>query len=46
MALTGDAAHGPSPHISAGGALGIEDAGVLRASPAVGPRTATALARH
>jgi 2-polyprenyl-6-methoxyphenol hydroxylase-like FAD-dependent oxidoreductase len=29
VALIGDAAHGLSPHISAGGTLGIEDAGVL-----------------
>ncbi|WP_221351981.1 FAD-dependent oxidoreductase [Streptomyces beigongshangae] len=30
VALVGDAAHGLSPHISAGGTLGIEDVGVLR----------------
>ncbi|WP_323056050.1 FAD-dependent monooxygenase [Streptomyces sp. NEAU-W12] len=30
VALTGDAAHGLSPHIAAGGTLGIEDVGVLR----------------
>ena len=30
VALIGDAAHGLSPHIAAGGTLGIEDAGVLR----------------
>lgn len=29
VALLGDAAHGLSPHISAGGTLGIEDVGVL-----------------
>ncbi len=29
VALIGDAAHGLSPHISAGGTLGIEDVGVL-----------------
>jgi salicylate hydroxylase len=29
IALIGDAAHGLSPHISAGGSLGIEDVGVL-----------------
>ncbi len=46
IALIGDAAHGLSPHISAGGTLGIEDAGVLRASLAAGPDTATALARY
>ncbi|MQY21841.1 Aurachin C monooxygenase/isomerase [Nocardia sp. RB20] len=31
VALIGDAAHGLSPHISAGGTLGVEDVGVLRA---------------
>ncbi|MFJ4918937.1 FAD-dependent monooxygenase [Streptomyces sp. NPDC088725] len=46
VALIGDAAHGLSPHISAGGTLGIEDAGVLRACLAAGPDTATALARY
>ncbi|MFI9273512.1 FAD-dependent monooxygenase [Kitasatospora sp. NPDC052896] len=46
VALVGDAAHGLSPHISAGGTLGIEDAGVLRASLAAGPDTARALARY
>lgn len=30
VALIGDAAHGLSPHIAAGGTLGIEDVGVLR----------------
>ncbi|WP_371827702.1 FAD-dependent oxidoreductase [Amycolatopsis sp. WQ 127309] len=30
VALIGDAAHGLSPHIAAGGTLGVEDAGVLR----------------
>ena len=30
VALVGDAAHGLSPHIAAGGTLGIEDVGVLR----------------
>ncbi|QMW04899.1 FAD-dependent monooxygenase [Spirosoma foliorum] len=29
VALLGDAAHGLSPHISAGGTLGIEDVGIL-----------------
>ncbi|MEZ7005495.1 FAD-dependent monooxygenase [Streptomyces sp. AD55] len=32
VALIGDAAHGLSPHIAAGGTLGVEDAGVLRVS--------------
>jgi len=32
VALIGDAAHGLSPHISAGGTLGIEDADALRAA--------------
>lgn len=32
VALIGDAAHGLSPHIAAGGTLGIEDVGVLRGS--------------
>jgi 2-polyprenyl-6-methoxyphenol hydroxylase-like FAD-dependent oxidoreductase len=46
VALIGDAAHGLSPHIAAGGTLGIEDAGVLRAELAAGPDTATSLARY
>ncbi|MEV7319523.1 FAD-dependent monooxygenase [Streptomyces sp. NPDC093970] len=46
VALIGDAAHGLSPHISAGGTLGVEDAGVLRAALAAGPDTRTALARY
>ncbi|MFC9223507.1 FAD-dependent monooxygenase [Streptomyces hygroscopicus] len=46
VALIGDAAHGLSPHIAAGGTLGIEDAGVLRAELASGSATATALARY
>lgn len=46
VALIGDAAHGLSPHIAAGGTLGIEDAGVLRSELAAGPDTATALARY
>ncbi|MFG3254756.1 FAD-dependent monooxygenase [Streptomyces sp. NPDC048172] len=56
VALIGDAAHGLSPHIAAGGTLGIEDAGVLRAELAelagqaagsgTGTGTATALARY
>jgi 2-polyprenyl-6-methoxyphenol hydroxylase-like FAD-dependent oxidoreductase len=46
VALIGDAAHGLSPHIAAGGTLGIEDAGVLRAELASGSGTAAALARY
>ncbi|MEV7395111.1 MULTISPECIES: FAD-dependent monooxygenase [unclassified Streptomyces] len=46
VALIGDAAHGLSPHISAGGTLGIEDAGVLRACLAAEPDTAKALAQY
>ncbi|WP_405876162.1 MULTISPECIES: FAD-dependent oxidoreductase [unclassified Streptomyces] len=46
VALIGDAAHGLSPHIAAGGTLGIEDASVLRTELAAGPDTATALARY
>ncbi|WP_225447185.1 FAD-dependent monooxygenase [Streptacidiphilus sp. PB12-B1b] len=46
VALIGDAAHGLSPHIAAGGTLGIEDAGVLRAALDAGPDTATALADY
>jgi salicylate hydroxylase len=32
VALIGDAAHGLSPHIAAGGTLGVEDVGVLASS--------------
>jgi salicylate hydroxylase len=46
VVLVGDAAHGLSPHIAAGGTLGIEDVGVLRASLAAGPDTVEALARY
>lgn len=46
VVLVGDAAHGLSPHIAAGGTLGIEDAGVLRTELAAGPDTAAALARY
>ncbi|MCK2244400.1 MULTISPECIES: FAD-dependent monooxygenase [unclassified Crossiella] len=46
VALIGDAAHGLSPHIAAGGTLGIEDAGVLRAELARGAGLAEALARY
>ncbi|GAA2795389.1 FAD-dependent monooxygenase [Crossiella cryophila] len=44
--LIGDAAHGLSPHIAAGGTLGIEDAGVLRAELARGSGLAEPLARY
>ncbi|ONI76120.1 oxidoreductase [Actinosynnema sp. ALI-1.44] len=46
VALIGDAAHGLSPHIAAGGTLGIEDVGVLRTELADEPDTAKALARY
>ncbi|WHT23595.1 FAD-dependent monooxygenase [Crossiella sp. CA-258035] len=46
VALIGDAAHGLSPHIAAGGTLGIEDAGVLRAELTGESDPATALARY
>ncbi|GAA2074654.1 FAD-dependent monooxygenase [Streptomyces albiaxialis] len=46
VALIGDAAHGLSPHIAAGGTLGIEDAGVLRAELAREGDVAAALARY
>ncbi|WP_410665492.1 FAD-dependent monooxygenase [Amycolatopsis sp. lyj-84] len=46
VALIGDAAHGLSPHIAAGGTLGIEDAGVLRAELADESDIAKALARY
>ncbi|MFF7985605.1 FAD-dependent monooxygenase [Streptomyces sp. NPDC007901] len=46
VALIGDAAHGLPPHIPAGGTLGIEDVGVLRASLTDEPDTAKALARY
>lgn len=46
VALIGDAAHGLSPHIAAGGTLGIEDVGVLRAELTAQPDTAGALARY
>lgn len=44
VALIGDAAHGLSPHISAGGTLGIEDVGVLARLLAGGPGISSALA--
>jgi 2-polyprenyl-6-methoxyphenol hydroxylase-like FAD-dependent oxidoreductase len=43
VALIGDAAHGLSPHIAAGGTLGIEDIGVLRQSLATEADLAKAL---
>jgi 2-polyprenyl-6-methoxyphenol hydroxylase-like FAD-dependent oxidoreductase len=46
VALIGDAAHGLSPHIAAGGTLGIEDVGVLRAALAAEPRLGDALTRY
>lgn len=46
VALIGDAAHALSPHIAAGGTLGIEDVGVLRTELAAGSDPASALARY
>ncbi|BBA97570.1 putative monooxygenase [Actinacidiphila reveromycinica] len=46
IALIGDAAHGLSPHIAAGGTLGVEDVGVLRAHLADAPDAATAFTRY
>jgi 2-polyprenyl-6-methoxyphenol hydroxylase-like FAD-dependent oxidoreductase len=43
VALVGDAAHGLSPHIAAGGTLGIEDVGVLRAALQTAPSLDRAL---
>ncbi len=43
VALIGDAAHGLSPHISAGGTLGIEDVIVLTNALKTTPSLATAL---
>ncbi|MEU7145083.1 FAD-dependent monooxygenase [Nocardia sp. NPDC046473] len=43
VALIGDAAHGLSPHIAAGGALGIEDIGVLRTTLGSAPTLRAAL---
>lgn len=43
VALIGDAAHALSPHISAGGTLGIENVGVLRAALTTAPDLADAL---
>jgi len=46
VALIGDAAHGLSPHIAAGGTLGIEDIGVLRSELTDAPNLAEALQRY
>jgi 2-polyprenyl-6-methoxyphenol hydroxylase-like FAD-dependent oxidoreductase len=46
VALIGDAAHGLSPHIAAGGTLGVEDVGVLRAALATEPGLGEALIRY
>ncbi|WP_280454684.1 FAD-dependent oxidoreductase [Nocardia brasiliensis] len=43
VALIGDAAHGLSPHVAAGGTLGIEDVSVLRAALASAPTLRAAL---
>ncbi|MFI5775877.1 FAD-dependent oxidoreductase [Nocardia sp. NPDC051570] len=43
VALIGDAAHGLSPHIAAGGTLGIEDVGVLRNALETTPNLRNAL---
>src|SRR6187551_2161108 len=43
VALIGDAAHGLSPHISAGGTLGVEDVKVLARQIQIQPDLATAL---
>lgn len=43
VVLVGDAAHGLSPHISAGGALGVEDVGVLARALADEPDIPAAL---
>jgi salicylate hydroxylase len=46
VALIGDAAHALSPHLAAGGTLGIEDAAVLRSELESAPTPAEALARY
>jgi 2-polyprenyl-6-methoxyphenol hydroxylase-like FAD-dependent oxidoreductase len=43
VVLAGDAAHGLSPHIAAGGTLGVEDVGVLARAVAGQPSIALAL---
>jgi salicylate hydroxylase len=46
VSLIGDAAHGLSPHLSAGGTLGIEDAAVLLDALGTAPTLADALIRY
>ena len=46
VTLIGDAAHGLSPHLSAGGTLGIEDATVLRETLRTEPGLGAALTRY
>jgi 2-polyprenyl-6-methoxyphenol hydroxylase-like FAD-dependent oxidoreductase len=46
VVLVGDAAHGLSPHIAAGGTLGLEDVGVLRRCLATAPALGAALADY
>jgi salicylate hydroxylase len=46
VVLAGDAAHGLSPHIAAGGTLGIEDVGVLMRELADKPDLADALSAY
>lgn len=46
VALIGDAAHGVSPHISAGGTLGIEDVGVLMRALQTAPTQEAALQQY
>ena len=46
VALIGDAAHGLSPHIAAGGTLGIEDVGELRSALTGEPDLGAALSRY
>lgn len=46
VALIGDAAHGLSPHIAAGGTLGIEDVTVLRAALTAAPSVGDALKQY
>ena len=46
VTLIGDAAHGLSPHLSAGGTLGIEDVTVLRDALSTAPSPSDALVRY
>ncbi|MFF3571119.1 FAD-dependent monooxygenase [Nocardia jiangxiensis] len=46
VVLIGDAAHGLSPHISAGGTLGVEDVGVLCACSAADGDLASVLSEY